>query len=135
MKARNNTIAGSLKISNEVVIKIAELAAMEVTGVSIKGGHLDTQDNTLLVANRFINPIKATLKGEAAEIDISIIVIAGHKAVKVAELVQQSVKSAVQNMTGIAVSKVNVRIAGVRLPAAAANNNQSDFFPEDEEII
>ncbi|MCL1902926.1 MAG: Asp23/Gls24 family envelope stress response protein [Oscillospiraceae bacterium] len=133
MKTRTNTIAGSLKISNEVVIKIAELAAMEVTGVSVKGGHLDTQDNALLVANRLINPIKATLKGESAEIDVSVIVIAGYKAVKVAESIQQSVKTAVQNMTGIAVSKVNVRISGVRLPPAA--DKSSDFFAEDTEII
>jgi uncharacterized alkaline shock family protein YloU len=88
---------------------------MEITGVSVKNGHLETQDSPILVANRFVQPIKATLKGEAAEIDISIIVMSGHKAVKVAEAVQQSVKSAVQNMTGIAVSKVNVRISGVRL--------------------
>lgn len=117
---------GSLKISNEAVVKIAELAALEVSGVSVRGGHLDTQDNPLLVANRIINPIKASLKGEAAEIDISIVVIAGHKAVKVAEAVQTSVKSAVQNMTGIAVSKVNVRIAGVRLPPE--EDLSSDFF-------
>ncbi|MCL2036561.1 MAG: Asp23/Gls24 family envelope stress response protein [Oscillospiraceae bacterium] len=116
MKAKSHNIAGSLKISNEVVVKITELAAMEITGVSVKGGHLDTQDNTLLVANQFISPIKASLKGEAAEIDISIVVISGHKAVKVAESVQQSVKSAVQNMTGIPVAKVNVRISGVRIP-------------------
>jgi len=115
MKSRTNVVSGSLKISNEVVVKIAELAAMEIPGVSVRGGHLDTQDNQLLVANRLINPLKATLKGEAAEINISIIVKAGHKAVKVAEAVQQSVKSAVQNMTGIAVSKVNVRIAGIRI--------------------
>jgi len=115
MKSRTNVVAGSLKVSNEVVVKIAELAAMEIPGVSVKGGHLDTQDSQLLVANRLINPIKAVLKGEAAEINISIIVKAGHKAVKVAEAVQQSVKSAVQNMTGITVSKVNVRIAGIRI--------------------
>jgi uncharacterized alkaline shock family protein YloU len=77
MRSRSNTVAGSLKISNEVVVKIAELAAMEITGVAVRGGHLDTQENPLLIANRFINPIKATLKGEAAEIDISIIVISG----------------------------------------------------------
>ena len=116
MKTKSNTVAGSLKISNEVVVKIAELAAMEIPGVAVKGNHIETQDNPLLIANKFINPIKATLKGEAAQIDISVIVLSGHKAVKVAEAIQQSVKSAVQNMTGIAVSKVNVRIAGVRLP-------------------
>jgi len=121
MKRKSNVISGSLKISNEVVVKIAELAAMEIPGVAVKGGHLETHENSLLVANRLINPLKATLKGEAAEIDISIIVKSGHKAVKVAEAVQQSVKAAVQNMTGIAVSKVNVRIAGVR----AADNGQS----------
>jgi len=115
MKSKSNPVAGSLKVSNEVVIKIAELAAMEISGVAVKGGHLDTQDSTLLVANRFVQPIRATLKGEAAQIDISIVVLSGFKAVKVAEAVQQSVKSAVQNMTGIAVSKVNVRICGVRL--------------------
>ncbi|MCL2633897.1 MAG: Asp23/Gls24 family envelope stress response protein [Oscillospiraceae bacterium] len=114
---------GSLKISNEVVAKIAELAAMEIKGVSVKGSHLDTQENPLLIANRFINPISARLTGEAAEIDISIVVISGFKAVNVAEAVQKSVKSAVQNMTGIAVSKVNVRITGVRI-------NETDAIAE-----
>ena len=123
MERRSNAVSGSLKISNEVIIKIAELAAMEISGVSVKGSHLDTQDNPLLIANRFISPIRAVLTGEAAEIDISIIVISGHKAIKVAEAVQQSVKSAVQNMTGIAVSKVNVKIAGVKLCA--------DSLPKD----
>ena len=118
MEKRHN-VAGSLKISNEVIIKIAELAAMEIVGVSVKGQHLDTQENPLLIANKFITPIRARLTGEAAEIDISIVVISGYKAVSVAEAVQKSVKSAVQNMTGIAVSKVNVRITGVRLNTAA----------------
>ena len=110
-----HNIAGSLKISNEVIVKIAELAAMEITGVSVKGNHLDAQENPLFIANRFISPVKARLTGEAAEIDVNIVVISGYKAVSVAEAVQKSVKSAVQNMTGIAVSKVNIRIAGVRL--------------------
>ena len=88
---------------------------MEIPGVSVKDRHIETNDNPLLIANRFLSPIHARLTGESAEIDISIIVISGHKAVRVAEAVQQSVKSAVQNMTGIAVSKVNVRITGVRL--------------------
>ncbi|MCL1788795.1 MAG: hypothetical protein FWG33_00370 [Oscillospiraceae bacterium] len=38
-----------------------------------------------------------------------------------------------QNMTGIAVSKVNVKVAGVRLPPSA--DRSSDFFPEDTEVI
>jgi uncharacterized alkaline shock family protein YloU len=110
--------SGALRISNDVVIKIVELAAMEISGVATKNGHLEAKENPILIANRLVNPIRATLRGDAAEIDISIVVEAGHKAVKVAESVQQSVKSAVQNMTGIIVAKVNVRIIGTRVPLA-----------------
>jgi uncharacterized alkaline shock family protein YloU len=118
MKSRTGNVAGALRISNEVIVKIVELAAMEIAGVAAKGGHLYTHDSPILVANSIVNPIRAVLKGEAAEIDISIIVESGHRAVKVAQSVQQSVKSAVQNMTGITVAKVNVRIVGTRMSEA-----------------
>jgi len=122
---RKHTPAGSLKISNEVVVKIAVLAAMEINGVSIRGQKLDTADTALSIAGRFMPPVQARLTGEAAEIDMSIVVLSGCKAVKVAEAVQHSVKSAVQNMTGIAVSKVNVRIAGIRV-----SDGESPEYPE-----
>ncbi|MDR0223239.1 MAG: Asp23/Gls24 family envelope stress response protein [Oscillospiraceae bacterium] len=114
MDKKINTAMGGLKISGGVIVKIAELAAMEIKGVSTAGNHLETAENPLLIANRFISPIRVSLKGEAAEINVNIIVVEGHKAVRVAESAQRSVKSAVQNMTGIAVSKVNVKIAGIR---------------------
>ena len=53
------------------------------------------------------------INSEAAVIDISIVTELGHKAYEVAKAVQDHVKSAVQNMTGIAVSKVNVKIVGI----------------------
>ncbi len=104
---------GNLKISNEVIEKIAELAATEITGVAVNGQHIAVNDTSKAVAGRFLSPIKVRLSSEAAEIDISIIVVQGCKAVSVAEAVQHSIKSAVQNMTGIAVSKVNVKISGI----------------------
>ncbi|MDR0197120.1 MAG: Asp23/Gls24 family envelope stress response protein [Oscillospiraceae bacterium] len=114
MDKKINTAMGGLKISGDVIIKITELAAMEIKGVSVNGNRLETAENPLLIAKRFSSPIRASFKGEAAEIDISIVVVEGNKAVRVAKSVQRSIKSAVQNMTGIAVSKVNVKIAGVR---------------------
>ena len=59
------------------------------------------------------SPVKVSVSKEAAVIDISIVTEQGSKAINVASAVQASVKSAVQNMTGIAVSKVNVNIAGI----------------------
>ena len=63
----------------------------------------------------FSSPVQVSLSKEAAVITISIITEQGSKAVNVASAVQESVKSAVQSMTGIPVSKVNVNIVGIQL--------------------
>jgi uncharacterized alkaline shock family protein YloU len=113
----NNT--GALKVSQEVVEKIARLAAGEVEGVA-----LDADGRRL--AREEINPTADKLKGltrpvrvklfkEAAEIDISVVALQGFKAAVIGENIQKAIKAAVQNMAGITVSKVNVRIVGIRL--------------------
>lgn len=121
MEKKMTKSSGSLKISNDVIIKIAELAAAEITGVAVNDDQTLAVAETPIaissipIANRIAGPIRVHLAGESAEVSINIIVIQGHNSVAVAEAVQKSVKSAVQNMTGIAVSKVNVSIAGVKL--------------------
>ncbi len=102
--------AGSLKISESVIIRISELAVAEVEGVE-----------ALAVGKGFFAkqnaPIKVRLLDGVVEISVSIIVKQGLKAVSVAEEIQQVVKENVQNMTGIAVSRVNVIVAGIDLNA------------------
>ena len=115
MEKKAARTGGSLKISNDVMAKIAELAATEIQGVCVDGQKLSTPDNAFAIASKLLAPIKVCLTSEAAEIDVSIIVQQGFKAVSVAEAVQASIKSAVQNMTGIPVSKVNVKIVGIKL--------------------
>ncbi|MCL1822851.1 MAG: Asp23/Gls24 family envelope stress response protein [Oscillospiraceae bacterium] len=120
MDIKSNKTNGSLKISEDVVAKIARLAACEVEGVALdeNGKRLAREEETGLHAltSQFSRPvIKVRLSKEAAEIDIAVVALQGFKAANIGERVQQAVKSAVQNMAGIAVSKVNVKIAGIRL--------------------
>ncbi|MBQ8791027.1 MAG: Asp23/Gls24 family envelope stress response protein [Ruminiclostridium sp.] len=105
----------SLKISNEVLVKIAEVAATEINGVATDGDHLATGDKVTQLAGKFIPPVKAVLKNDAVEITVSIIVLQGYKASAVANAVQKNIKSAIQNMANVAVSKVNVKIADIML--------------------
>ncbi|MCL2696741.1 MAG: Asp23/Gls24 family envelope stress response protein [Oscillospiraceae bacterium] len=115
-KQTNNT--GSLRVSEEVVAKIAMLAASEVEGVALEAdGKRLSRVKTRSLAGKVLrpSPVKAKLSKETAEIDISVIVRAGHKAAVVGLNLQQAIKTAVQNMTGIAVSKINVKIAGIKL--------------------
>ena len=106
---------GSLKVSNEVIAKIAELAAAEISGVATEDGKLSIPQPRIGIPPLMNAPVKISVSKEAAVIDVSIITQQGSKAVNVASAVQESVKSAVQSMTGIPVSKVNVNIVGIKL--------------------
>ena len=79
---------GSLQISTEVIGKIARCAALEVDGVS-------------------------EVSCGTAELTLNLVVKFGAKIPAVAEKVQENVKSAVQNMTNVTVSRVNLVIAGL----------------------
>lgn len=105
---------GSLKVSNEVIIKIAELAASEITGVASENQRLVVNESPVTFANKLISPISVKIVDDSCQLEISIVTIHGNKAAEVAERVQESVKSAIQNMTGIAVSKVNVKVTGIQ---------------------
>ncbi|MCL2077130.1 MAG: Asp23/Gls24 family envelope stress response protein [Oscillospiraceae bacterium] len=119
MESKSTRTAGSLKVSEQVVGKIARLAASEVKGVALcEKGQRPARAEKSFLPRKFsalASPVKVRFSQEAAEIDISIITLQGHKAATTGENVQQAIKKAVQNMTGIAVSKVNVKIEGVRL--------------------
>lgn len=112
----NNTevMAGTLKVSSNVIVSIAETAAAEVEGVAVNSVNKLAVVSGVPLSSNLLPPIRVRLNGDAAVIDISIITELGAKAFEVAKEVQEHVKSSVQNMTGIAVSKVNVRISAVR---------------------
>lgn len=106
--------SGSIKISEDVIIKIAETAACEIEGTALKAQRPGSGGISALR-----KPIRVRIIGESAAIHLDIAVADGYNAVSVAESVQKSVKSAVQNMTGFTVTKVNVNVAGVSFTRAA----------------
>lgn len=115
MNKKNSASVGNLKVSKDVIAKIAELAACEIAGVAVENGHLFVSGSPIGISNLVMPPVRASVSKEAAVIDLSIVTEQGSKAVNVASNVQNNVKSAVQNMTGIPVSKVNVNIVGIKL--------------------
>lgn len=113
MNSNDVKASGTLKVSANAIISIAEAAAAEIKGVVLTSTNKLAVLNSDSPAGRLISPIKVKLSSESVDIDISIIVSQSARAANVAKAVQNNVKSVVQNMTGIAVSKVNVIIAGV----------------------
>ena len=115
MDKNSSAAVGTLKVSNEVIARIAELAATEISGVATEDGKLSVPQPRIELPPLLNGPVKISVSKEAAVIDVSIITQQGSKAVNVASAVQENVKSAVQSMTGIPVSKVNVNIVGIKL--------------------
>lgn len=117
METSNTKLKGSLKISEEVIATIARLASDEIDGIESIGMPPQTSIRKLFLRPNRINPIKIDLIGEVAEVSLNVVIKYGHKITTVAENVQSAVKEAVQSMTGIPVSKVNVNISGVSFKA------------------
>ncbi|MCI2046677.1 MAG: Asp23/Gls24 family envelope stress response protein [Faecalibacterium sp.] len=122
MDGMNNILAGgSLQISTEALAKIARCAALEIDGVTAVScaGQKNVRDLLELVSIQ--QPVSVVIKDGTAEVTIQLMVAFGAKVPVLAEKVQQNVKSAIQNMTGVTVSQVNIIVAGLRAaPAAAA---------------
>lgn len=109
-----NLIGGSLQISTDVVAKIAKCAALEVEGVA--DVFCGTQNKTvadILEKVSLSAPNNVEMKDGIAEITLQVVVYFGVRVPVVAEKVQENVKASVQNMTNIAVSRVNIVISGL----------------------
>ncbi len=112
MEVKENGTVGSLQIATEVLGKIARQAALEIEGVaavetSVGGGVRS------VVVNRIQKPVTVSMVDGVAEISVSVLVRYGARIPSLCEHVQENVKSSVQNMTGVTVSRVNVVVAGI----------------------
>lgn len=104
---------GSLQISTEVIAKIARCAALEVEGVAeVSCGTQNKKLKDLLEAS-IQPPVAVEMRDGTAELTLHLIMASGARIPAVAEKVQENVKSAVQNMTNVTVSRVNLVIAGL----------------------
>lgn len=109
---------GSLQISTEVLGKIARCAALEVDGVAeVSCGSQNKKVKDLLERANVQLPVVVEMKDGTAEIALHLVVAFGARIPAVAEKVQENVKSAVQSMANITVSRVDLVIAGLAAPA------------------
>ena len=105
---------GSLQISTEVIAKIARCAALEVEGVAeVSCGTQNKKLKDLLETSSIQPPVTVEMRDGTAELTLHLIMASGARIPAVAEKVQENVKSAVQNMTSVTVSRVNLVIAGL----------------------
>ena len=114
MDGKNTVMAGnSLQISTDAIAKIAKCAAMEIDGVmDIACGGQKTVRGILERAN-IQQPVMVELKDGTVSLTMYVMVAFGCKVPSVAAKVQENVKAAIQNMTSVTVSQVNIIVSGI----------------------
>ena len=93
---------GTVQIADDVVAMIASLAATEVDGVSAMAGNVT-------------NGVKVEVLDKNVTVDLTVTMEYGYNIPATCQAVQQKVKNAIENMTGLTCSDVNIRIAGVNM--------------------
>ena len=106
---------GEVQIADEVVSIIAGLAATEVEGVASMAGNITNELVSKLGMKNLSKGIKVDVTEGVVRVDVALNIAFGYAIPEVSAKVQEKVKSAVENMTGLEVSNVNIRIAAVDL--------------------
>jgi uncharacterized alkaline shock family protein YloU len=106
---------GEVQIADEVVAIIAGLAATEVEGVASMAGNITNEIISKLGMKNLSKGVRVEVLENNVNVDLALNLDYGYSIPKTSEKVQERVKTAIENMTGLNVSGVNIRIAGVNM--------------------
>ena len=110
---------GEVQIAEEVITILAGLAATEVEGVCSMGGNITKELVSRLGMKNLSKGVRVEVTEEGKiEVFVTINIAYGYAIPAVSGNVQEKVKAAIENMTGLEVSGVNVRIADVDMKSA-----------------
>ena len=117
----NESTVGIVKISDEVVSVIAEIAADEIQGIVEVQHGVSSNISQILKGKKVSNgkSVKVTLEEDKAIIELNVAVEYGMKIPEVVSAVQENVKKTVEAMTGLKVDKVNVNVQNIYVPKQA----------------
>ena len=106
---------GTVKIADDVVAMIAGLATTEVEGVSAMAGNVSNELMSKVGMKKLAKGVKVDVFEKHVTVDLAIMMEYGYNIPATCQKVQTKVKTAIENMTGLQVTDVNIRIAGVNM--------------------
>nr|WP_318684767.1 Asp23/Gls24 family envelope stress response protein [uncultured Acetatifactor sp.] len=106
---------GAVQIADDVVAMIASLAATEVEGVNAMAGNITNELMSKVGMKSLTKGVKVDVLEGNVTVDLAVTMEYGYNIPATCQKVQQKVKAAIENMTGLTCSDVNIRIAGVKV--------------------
>ena len=110
---------GNIHISEEVLAAITAAATLDVEGVSGLAANLGSDIAELLGKKNLAKGVHVRMEDDKVEVELSVLMGYGHTIPEIGRAIQDGVKSAIESMTGLEVSVVNVSVAGITFPPKA----------------
>lgn len=108
-----STDLGVVRINNDAIMTIAAAAAMEIDGVHRLGGGIGTTLCETLFRRTRSKGVRIKMRDGDFKLSVSIVVEYGSDIPRIADEVQDNVKRAVEKMSGLILSSVDVIVEGV----------------------
>lgn len=106
---------GAVQIADDVVAMIASLAATEVGGVNSMAGNITNELMAKVGVKKLTKGVRVQVENGNVSVDLAVTMDYGFNIPATCQKVQNKVKSAIENMTGLNCTNVNIRIVGVSM--------------------
>lgn len=118
-KEEDEVDLGTVRIADDVVAMIAGYTAKDVDGVADMAGSNTSGFLRSAGYRRPVKGVRVEVNDGNVRVDLAVIMEYGYNIPATSSRVQARVKQAIENMTGLTVQDVNVRIAGIHMPGSA----------------
>lgn len=116
---QNESSLGEVQIADDVVAIIAAYAAADVKGVaSVAGNTAKERINKRGIKNPS-RGVKVDVLEGVVTVSMALIIKYDFSIVEVTKNVQEKVKTTIENMTGLEVADINIKVAGVEMGVEA----------------
>ncbi len=106
---------GVVQIADDVVAMIASLAAAEVEGVNTMAGNISNELMSKVGVKKLTKGVKVVISEDSVKISIAISMDYGYNIPATCQMIQTKIKNAVENMTGLNCTDVNIRIVNIKV--------------------
>ena len=112
---QDNEDCGTVQIADDVVAMVAGIAATEIDGVSAMAGNITNELMSKVGMKKLTRGVRVEVIGKKVVVDLALSMKYGYNIPATCQKVQAKVKNAIENMTGLHVEYVNVRIVTIQM--------------------
>ena len=113
---KDNNDIGSVQIADDVVAMIASLSVRDIDGVQACAGNVAGELMDRVGIKNARKGAKIDICENRVKVDVFVNIEYGYNIPATCSRVQEKVKNTIENMTGLTVTDVNVRVAAVNMP-------------------